>query len=45
MGRSLKKGPYIAYHLLHKLSVLTKEGKKDTVIKTWSRSSTILPLI
>ena len=44
MGRSILKGPYIAYHLLEKVMVLNKEGKKD-VIKTWSRSSTILPLM
>lgn len=44
MGRSVSKGPYIAYHLLNKLNKLNKEGKKE-VIKTWSRSSTILPLM
>ena len=47
MSRSLAKGPYIAYHLVSKLTVLTtkgKEGKKE-VIKTWSRSSTILPMM
>lgn len=42
MTRSKKKGPYIAYHLLEKLEKLDKIGKKE-VIKTWSRSSTILP--
>ena len=44
MVRSLSKGPYIAYHLLNKLKVLNEKGKKDT-IKTWSRASTILPLM
>ena len=44
MGRSLSKGPYIAYHLLNKLTILNQKGKKET-IKTWSRSSTILPLM
>lgn len=44
MTRSLAKGPYIAYHLLTKLSGLNKQGKKETV-KTWSRSSTILPMM
>jgi small subunit ribosomal protein S19 len=44
MARSLKKGPYIAYHLLNKLNSLNEKGKKDT-IKTWSRASTILPLM
>jgi small subunit ribosomal protein S19 len=42
MSRSTKKGPYIAYHLLKKVENLNKDGKKE-IIKTWSRSSTILP--
>jgi small subunit ribosomal protein S19 len=42
MPRSLKKSPFVAYHLLKKINTLTKAGKKDT-ITTWSRSSTILP--
>ena len=44
MGRSISKGPYIAYHLLNKIIALNSTGKKE-VIKTWSRSSTILPLM
>ena len=44
MGRSISKGPYIAYHLLNKINAMNEQGKKDTV-KTWSRSSTILPLM
>lgn len=44
MGRSITKGPYIAYHLLKKIEVLNNTGKKE-VVKTWSRSSTILPLM
>ena len=39
MTRSLKKTPFVAYHLLKKIN---KTNPKDT-IKTWSRSSTILP--
>jgi small subunit ribosomal protein S19 len=42
MGRSISKGPYIAYHLLKKINKLNSTGKKE-VIKTWSRASTILP--
>jgi small subunit ribosomal protein S19 len=42
MTRSISKGPYIAYHLLNKIQLLNQKGKKE-VIKTWSRSSTILP--
>lgn len=41
MSRSLKKGPFIEPKLLKKLSALTKEDR--TIIKTWSRSSTITP--
>ena len=42
MPRSLKKSPFVAYHLLKKITQMNKAGKKDT-ITTWSRSSTILP--
>lgn len=42
MGRSIKKGPFIAYHLLKKVNIMNIL-KKKVVIKTWSRSSTILP--
>jgi small subunit ribosomal protein S19 len=44
MSRSLSKGPFIAYHLLNKIIALNKANKKE-VIKTWSRSSTILPIM
>lgn len=42
MSRSLKKGPFVADHLLKKVEVLNAKGEKQ-VIKTWSRASTILP--
>lgn len=42
MSRSLKKGPFIAAHLLKKIDAQNKKNEK-TVIQTWSRSSTILP--
>jgi len=42
MSRSLKKGPFVAYHLLKKIQKMNDTGKKNT-ITTWSRSSTILP--
>ncbi len=42
MGRSLKKGPFIADKLLGKIEKLNQANKKQ-VIKTWSRASTILP--
>ena len=44
MGRSIVKGPYIAYHLLNKINKLNQTGTKE-IIKTWSRSSTILPIM
>jgi len=44
MGRSVSKGPYIAYHLLNKIKKMEEKGSKET-IKTWSRASTILPLM
>ncbi|WP_261809766.1 30S ribosomal protein S19 [Levilactobacillus humaensis] len=42
MGRSLKKGPFADAHLLKKIDV-QKDQDKKTVIKTWSRRSTIFP--
>ncbi len=42
MPRSLKKGPYVEEKLLKKISALNEKGEKK-VIKTWSRSSTIIP--
>jgi small subunit ribosomal protein S19 len=42
MARSLKKGPFADDHLLKKVDELIKSGSK-TVIKTWSRRSTIFP--
>ncbi len=41
MSRSLKKGPYVDAKLLKKVSEMDRGAK--TVIKTWSRSSTIFP--
>src|SRR3990167_4317335 len=42
MSRSSKKGPYVDEKLMKKVS-LAKESGKRTVIKTWSRSSSITP--
>jgi small subunit ribosomal protein S19 len=42
MSRSLKKGPFISVKLLKKVEKLNADNKK-TVIKTWSRASTIFP--
>jgi small subunit ribosomal protein S19 len=40
MGRSLKKGPFVDDYLMKKVDAV---GQKKTVIKTWSRRSTIFP--
>ena len=42
MPRSLKKGPYIDPKLEKKVNAVSK-GSKKSVIKTWSRRSTISP--
>ena len=42
MPRSLKKGPYVHRSLLKKVEANLDSNKK-TVIKTWSRSSMIIP--
>lgn len=42
MARSLKKGPYVQESLMKKIKEMNDGGKK-TVIKTWSRRSTIFP--
>ncbi|HCB93235.1 MAG TPA: 30S ribosomal protein S19 [Selenomonas sp.] len=42
MSRSIKKGPYVHESLVKKIDALNEANDKK-VIKTWSRSSTILP--
>ncbi len=42
MARSISKGPYVDYHLDHKV-MEAKKTQDRKVIKTWSRRSTILP--
>ncbi|MBP1653359.1 MULTISPECIES: 30S ribosomal protein S19 [Chitinophaga] len=42
MGRSIRKGPYVDQKLGKKVDKMN-EGTKRTVIKTWSRRSTITP--
>ena len=42
MARSLKKGPFIDWKLEKKVTSMN-EGKKKSVIKTWSRASMISP--
>ena len=42
MSRSVKKGPFVDDHLLKKVRTLSGSTSR-TVIKTWSRRSTIIP--
>ncbi|GAA0539250.1 30S ribosomal protein S19 [Chitinophaga japonensis] len=42
MGRSIRKGPYVDHKLEQKVEKMN-EGTKRSVIKTWSRRSTITP--
>ena len=43
MGRSIKKGPYVAASLEGKVLAINDGKSKKSVIKTWSRRSTITP--
>ena len=42
MARSLKKGPFADESLLKKIDAMNESGDKS-VVKTWSRRSTIVP--
>ncbi len=42
MSRSVKKGPFVAYHLKDKVFAMNDANEKR-VVRTWSRASTILP--
>ena len=42
MSRSVKKGPFISERLIGRIQAMNASGKK-TVVKTWSRASTIYP--
>lgn len=42
MARSIKKGPYVDHNLTEKVEKMNDTNKK-TVVKTWSRRSTITP--
>ena len=43
MGRSIKKGPYVDVKLDKKITNINEGKNKKSVIKTWSRRSTITP--
>ncbi len=42
MSRSVKKGPYVEERLFNRIQAMNESGKKS-VVKTWSRASTIFP--
>ncbi|MDL2235654.1 30S ribosomal protein S19 [Christensenellaceae bacterium OttesenSCG-928-L17] len=42
MSRSVKKGPYVCERLYKRVTDMNDTGRK-TVVKTWSRASTIFP--
>ena len=42
MSRSVKKGPYVEERLFNRVHAMNESGKKS-VVKTWSRASTIFP--
>ena len=42
MGRSVKKGPFVAPELIKRVIAMNETGEKK-VLKTWSRASTIFP--
>lgn len=42
MGRSVKKGPFVAPELIKRVIEMNEKGEKK-VVKTWSRASTIFP--
>jgi small subunit ribosomal protein S19 len=44
MARSVKKGPFIAHHLLKKIERINKPCEKG-VVATWSRATIIVPIM
>jgi len=44
MSRSVKKGPFVEKSLKEKIEILNSLNEKK-VVKTWSRPSTILPIM
>jgi small subunit ribosomal protein S19 len=42
MSRSSKKGPFVEERLMSRIEAMNESGQK-TMVRTWSRSSTIFP--
>ena len=43
MSRSSKKGPFVEERLLSRIVAMNEAGGRKTMIRTWSRASTIFP--
>ena len=44
MSRALRKGPFVADHLLKKVQLWNRTQNR-AIIVTWSRSSTVIPIM
>jgi small subunit ribosomal protein S19 len=42
LSRSTKKGPFVEAKMMKKVEAVQRSGQK-TIIRTWSRASTIMP--
>ena len=42
MGRSTKKGPFVEERLMGRINAMNESNQK-TMVKTWSRTSTVFP--
>jgi len=43
MPRSIKKGPFVDHHVMKKVAEAQRDASRKSVIKTWSRRSTVTP--
>ena len=43
MSRSSKKGPWVEERLMRRVEAMNQAGGAKTMVKTWSRASTIFP--
>jgi small subunit ribosomal protein S19 len=43
MSRSSKKGPWVEERLMQRIEAMNDAGGNKTMVKTWSRASTIFP--
>ena len=43
MSRSSKKGPFVEERLMRRIEAMNAGGGAKTMVKTWSRASTIFP--